>query len=77
MNKSQGQTFGVVGICVNDRIFNHRRKYVALLLAIHKEEVKSKQIKARGGYRHKVIYPDVRQDSIKKEEIMELHQCRA
>ncbi|KIH55324.1 hypothetical protein ANCDUO_14520 [Ancylostoma duodenale] len=65
INKSQGQTFERVGICLNDQIFSHGQLYVALSRARSKEGVK---IESKNGLMHNVVYPEVLQNSDEEDE---------
>ncbi|RCN49553.1 hypothetical protein ANCCAN_04325 [Ancylostoma caninum] len=65
INKSQGQTFERVGICLNDQIFSHGQLYVALSRARSKEGVK---IESKSGLMHNVVYPEVLQNSDEEGE---------
>ncbi|RCN31185.1 hypothetical protein ANCCAN_23039 [Ancylostoma caninum] len=65
INKSQGQTFERVGICLNDQIFSHGQLYVALSRARSKEGVK---IESRSGLMNNVVYPEVLQNSDGEDE---------
>ncbi|KAL6739704.1 hypothetical protein Aduo_013129 [Ancylostoma duodenale] len=65
INKSQGQTFDRVGICLNDHIFSHGQFYVALSRARSKEGVK---IESKSGLMHNIVYPEVLQNSDEEDE---------